>query len=86
MPYMLAVPVGTVLDFLGAAVPPGWLECDGAEVSRATYAALFSVLAIERAGALHQGTDHYIDGLSTTEDLFVGMAVEGGDLLPPPGG
>jgi hypothetical protein len=28
----------------GATVPLGWLECDGSEVSRSTYAALFAII------------------------------------------
>lgn len=32
----------TVLPFAGATAPEGWLLCDGAAVSRATYAALFA--------------------------------------------
>lgn len=37
------VPVG-VISMWGAAVPSGWLECDGTAVSRTTYADLFAVL------------------------------------------
>jgi microcystin-dependent protein len=39
-----AVLTGTVFDFAGAAAPAGYLLCDGAAVSRATYATLYSVL------------------------------------------
>lgn len=35
---------GTVLPFAGSAAPTGWLLCDGATVSRTTYAHLFSVI------------------------------------------
>ena len=35
---------GMVLPFAGSAAPTGWLECNGAAVSRTTYAALFSVI------------------------------------------
>jgi len=38
------VPVGTVLDFCAAAVPTGYLECDGSAVSRTTYADLFAAI------------------------------------------
>lgn len=38
------VPVGVCLPFAGASIPGGWLLCDGATVSRTTYAALFAVI------------------------------------------
>lgn len=41
---MLKVPAGSVVDFAGATVPTGWLLCNGAAVSRATYAALYTAI------------------------------------------
>ena len=38
------VPTGTVFEYGGAAAPTGFLMCDGAAVSRTTYANLFAVL------------------------------------------
>ncbi len=38
------LPVGTLIDYAAAAVPTGWLPCDGAAVLRATYPSLFSVI------------------------------------------
>lgn len=38
------VPIGVPLDFAGTSAPTGYLMCDGAAVSRATYAALFAVI------------------------------------------
>jgi microcystin-dependent protein len=37
------IPVGTISPYAGASAPANWLLCDGAAVSRATYAALFDV-------------------------------------------
>lgn len=37
-------PTGTVVAFAGTTAPTGWLLCDGAEVSRTTYARLFAVI------------------------------------------
>lgn len=37
-------PAATVTAFAGSVAPAGWLECNGAAVSRATYAALFAVI------------------------------------------
>lgn len=38
----LLVPVGTVIESAASATPTGYLPCDGAAVSRATYASLFA--------------------------------------------
>ena len=38
------LPAGVVMPYGGAAAPAGWLECNGAAVSRTTYAALFTAL------------------------------------------
>ena len=38
------VPAGMVMPFAGSAAPTGWLECDGSEVSRTTYATLFGAI------------------------------------------
>jgi hypothetical protein len=37
-------PVGALMPYGGAAAPTGWLLCNGAAVSRATYASLYSIL------------------------------------------
>lgn len=36
--------VGTVKAFGGSTAPDGWLFCDGSQISRTTYAALFAVI------------------------------------------
>lgn len=38
------IETGTILPYAGTGVPAGWLRCDGAAVSRTTYAALFGVV------------------------------------------
>lgn len=38
------LPAGTIVAFGGSAAPLYWLVCDGAAVSRTTYAALFAVI------------------------------------------
>lgn len=43
-PYEDIPVTGTVIAFAGSAVPDGYLPCDGAAVSRTTYAALFAAL------------------------------------------
>jgi microcystin-dependent protein len=48
VPYALSsgngVPIGTIVAFMGWTPPPGWLLCNGAPVSRTTYAELFKVI------------------------------------------
>lgn len=39
-----AVPAGAVAHFARSAAPSGWLECDGALVSRSAYPALFAAI------------------------------------------
>lgn len=38
------VPPGTIIAYGGATMPPGWLPCDGSEVSRLAYPVLFSAI------------------------------------------
>jgi len=38
------VPIGTLLPYAGATSPTNWLLCDGAAVSRTTYAELFNII------------------------------------------
>ena len=39
------VPAGTILAFGGTSAPTGFLNCDGSNVSRTTYAALFTAIS-----------------------------------------
>lgn len=39
-----AMPAGVFVPFAGSAAPSGWLLCNGAAVSRTTYAALFGAI------------------------------------------
>ena len=38
------IPTGVIWEYGGATPPAGWLFCNGAAVSRATYAALFAII------------------------------------------
>ena len=40
-----SVPAGMIMPNTSATEPAGWLECDGAAVSRSTYSALFAVIS-----------------------------------------
>lgn len=44
------VPTGTILPFAGSTIPSGFLACNGAAVSRTTYAALFSAIGTTYGG------------------------------------
>jgi microcystin-dependent protein len=52
-------PVGSIVAFASTTAPSGWLLCDGSNVSRTTYAALFLVL----------GTSYGVGDGSTTFGL-----------------
>ena len=54
------VPTGSLTQYIGATAPTGWLLCEGQEVSRTTYSALWDVL---RAGG---ATSPYGNGNGTT--------------------
>lgn len=41
-----AIPSGTIEMYAGAAAPAGWLLCNGAAISRTTYADLYALLGI----------------------------------------
>ncbi len=40
----LVMPTGSILEYGGSTAPTGWLLCNGAAVSRTTYAALFAII------------------------------------------
>ncbi len=54
-----AMPVGSVITFAGPSAPAGYLQCNGAAVSRTTYADLFAVI----------GTMYGVGNGSTTFNL-----------------
>lgn len=55
-----STPAGAVMAFAMTTAPTGWLECDGAEVSRTTYSNLFAAIGTTFGagdGALDPPTD-----------------------------
>lgn len=40
----LGVPIGAIMPFAGPTIPPGYLLCDGSEVERVKYQALYDVI------------------------------------------
>lgn len=76
------LPIGTILPYGGTVAPPGFFICDGTERSRATYAALLSVIG-----------DNYGPGTSVTFRLpdlrgrtLLGWLYDAGNTLPNPTG
>jgi len=63
------VPVGTINMYAGATtdVPTGWLLCNGAAVSRTTYAQLFAVLDTEYGVGDGSGTFNLPDFVTTNK-------------------
>lgn len=53
------IATGTVVTFAGRTAPTGWLLCNGAAISRTTYADLFAVI----------GTDYGVGNANTTFNL-----------------
>jgi microcystin-dependent protein len=82
----LVEPVGIVSIFAGATAPAGWLICDGAAVSRTTYAALWT--AIGTAYGAGNGTSTFNlpnlkgripVGLDTAQSEFNVLGETGGE-------
>lgn len=51
IPGAVGVPVGSIQAYAGVSTPAGWLLCDGSSVSRATYAALWAALSVNKGAA-----------------------------------
>ena len=80
----LSVPTGMISAF--HTVPEGWLQCNGAAVSRTTYAALFAVIGTKFGSGDGSTTFNlpnlhhkFIEGTNTQSE--VGQSVSAG--LPP---
>lgn len=71
-------PIGVTTAFVGATAPTGFLKCDGAAVSRVTYAALFNVIGTTY-GAGNGTTTFNVPNTANTV-IFVGTKALG---LPP---
>lgn len=74
-------PVGTILGQAGDTIPAGWLACDGALVSRATYAALFAEIG-EAYGAGDGSTTFQLPDGRGTVMAGSGQAFSGGTNWP----
>lgn len=78
------VPIGSIMAWPSASIPDGWLLCDGSQISRTTYQALFNII----------GTTFGTGDGSTTFNLpdarqrfIIGLAASGtGSVLGGTGG
>lgn len=73
------VETGTIIDFVSPIAPSGYLNCDGSAVSRTTYGALWDVISFVQSGVTSNGMNT-VTGLSSTANMYVGMAVEGPNI------
>ena len=67
------IPVGTISPYAGTSAPANWLLCDGAAVSRATYAALFAVIGYTYGGS---GGSFTVPDLKGRTVIGVGVGTE----------
>ena len=77
------IPTGSLVPFAGAVIPEGYLLCNGAAVSRTTYAKLFAVIGTlwgtgdgETTFNLPDFSDKFLEGTTSTEN--VGKFLEAG--------
>lgn len=73
--------VGVVKPYTGFQAPVGYLFCNGTEVSRTTYASLFSTLSITQAGDFVTGNSNVTNLLDTT-NMRAGMFISGVNIPP----
>lgn len=57
----LLLPPGVVTSYVGTSAPAGWLLCNGATVSRTTYAALFAIIGTTHGSGDGSTTFHLPD-------------------------
>lgn len=70
------VPTGAIMPFAGASAPSGYLLCDGAAVSRTTYATLFSVIGTSY-GSGNGSTTFNVPDLRETVPVGTGTRASG---------
>lgn len=78
-----SVPTGAICFFATTAIPTGWLLCNGSQVSRTEYAALFAAIGTKFGAGDGSTTftlpnldDRFIEG--TTDTAKVGQYLEAG--------
>lgn len=84
-PSNVANPAGAVTAFAGASAPSGWLLCNGAAVSRTSYAALFAVCGTTY-GAGDGSTTFNLPNLKSRVPVGLDAATPAFDALGETGG
>ena len=69
----IALPIGSYIQFAGSQAPDGFLVCNGGEISRTTYSALFAVIGTTYGSGdgsttfnLPDLTDRFLQGSTTS--------------------
>lgn len=75
------VPISGIIGFGGTSVPPGYLACNGAAISRQHYAALFSVIGTTYGSGDGSTTFNVPTRLQASQILANGTAGSNGLLL-----
>lgn len=86
---LLSVPVATVLPYAGSTAPTGYLLCNGATISKTTYAALFAITG-HTYGADPGGGNFILPnlkgkipvGFNAAETEFDALGETGGSKVP----
>ena len=78
----LTIPAGTVSAFAGGTAPSGYLECNGAQVNRTTYSALFTAIGTTYGTGDGSTTfnlpdlrGEFIRGLDSSRGVDIGRAI-----------
>lgn len=72
------VPIGTIIDFGGFALPDHYLLCDGTAYNRLTYNLLFQALTFTESVTLTSGVNTFTS--ATPANYYIGMAIEGNGI------
>lgn len=72
------IPPGTIWMYGGSTAPGGWLICNGANVSRSTYADLFAVIGTDFGNTGGAGTTFNVPDFRSRVPVGVGQGDGGG--------
>lgn len=69
-------PIGTVINYMGSSPPNGWILCNGASLSRSTYANLFAVLGTTFGQGSNPGSTFAIPNFIGTTGIYLIRATD----------